>query len=193
MNWKRRPKPKSPSRESAGELVLQLFSVGDLIEEIERRELGRLRGIEWGPDRWQPGRAIVTCLDEAGVDESVRRDLVRLLRKTMDRCRCYIQAIGNDRRERGAGRAARWAAGTGGGAAMTTQSGDGSFRLEPLPTELWGVARMAREFQTSQSTIRRWARQGRIPRPCLRRQGRLYWDPASIDLHRRMRLRDIRS
>jgi hypothetical protein len=35
------------------------------------------------------------------VDESLRRDLVRLLRKTMDRCRCYIQAIGDDRRERG--------------------------------------------------------------------------------------------
>jgi hypothetical protein len=82
-------------------LLARLFDAVDTLEEIERRELGRLKGIEWGPERWQPGRAIVPIIREAGLDEPAQRDLVRVLRKIMNRCRSYIAAVGDWRRERG--------------------------------------------------------------------------------------------
>jgi hypothetical protein len=71
---------------------------------------------------------------------------------------------------------------------MTPRGHDEPFRLVPLPVCLWGVARMARELRANERTIRRWMRQGRVPKPCLRRDGRSYWDPAQVEPYRRERL-----
>ena len=72
----------------------------------------------------------------------------------------------------------------------TTYAGD-SFRLESLPDDLWGMARMVNELRADDQTIRRWVREGRLVGPILRRGGRAYWDPADIDFFRRQRLHRI--
>jgi hypothetical protein len=101
MNWKRRPKPPAPSRESAHELIMGLFRTVATLDEIERRELGRLKGIEWNPERWRLGRALISAIIESGIDEPAQRDLVRTLRKLIYIYINYIAAIGDWRRERG--------------------------------------------------------------------------------------------
>jgi hypothetical protein len=109
MKWYQR-KPESPARESAQDLVGRLFGLVATLDEIERRELARLDEIERRElagsrnraesrsDRWKPGNAILTVLDEANVGEQDRRKLVRSLQRIRDRARSYIVAIGDDRR-----------------------------------------------------------------------------------------------
>jgi hypothetical protein len=65
---------------------------------------------------------------------------------------------------------------------------DRPFRLSPLPDELWDIARMVQELKADDQTIRRWIREGRLPRSCLRRNGRAFWDPAGVEFFRRTRL-----
>jgi hypothetical protein len=72
----------------------------------------------------------------------------------------------------------------------TTNAGD-SFRLESLPDDLWGMARMVNELRADDQTIRRWVRERRLPGPCLHRRGRAYWDPADVNFFRRQRLHRI--
>jgi hypothetical protein len=74
---------------------------------------------------------------------------------------------------------------------MTTQQDDGPFRLDSPPTELWSMARMVQELRADDQTIRLWVRQGRLPKPWLRRDGRAYWNPADVDSFRRKRLHRI--
>src|SRR5262245_2264071 len=74
---------------------------------------------------------------------------------------------------------------------MPTHPADGPFRLDPLPGELWDMARLVNELRAGDQTIRRWVREGRLPGPCLRRNGRAYWDPADVAFFRRTRLRRI--
>jgi hypothetical protein len=74
---------------------------------------------------------------------------------------------------------------------MASQQGDGPFRLESLPSQVWGMARVSEELRADDQTVRRWVRERRLPGPCLRRNGRAYWDPAQIDPFRRTRLRRI--
>jgi hypothetical protein len=74
---------------------------------------------------------------------------------------------------------------------MPTQLADGPFRLFPPPGELWDMARMIDEVRADDQTVRRWVREGRLPGPCLRRNGRTYWDPADVESFRRKRLRHI--
>ena len=74
---------------------------------------------------------------------------------------------------------------------MKSQHADGPFRLDSLPIELWDMARMIREVRADDQTIRRWVRKRRLPGPSLRRGGRAFWDPASVDFFRRKRLRRI--
>jgi hypothetical protein len=65
------------------------------------------------------------------------------------------------------------------------------FRLRALPSELWDVARLGREFRADDQTIRRWVREGRIPLPTLRRRGRPFWSPADVETELQRRLRRI--
>ena len=74
---------------------------------------------------------------------------------------------------------------------MQSPHADGPFRLSALPADLWPMGRMAREFRTTPQTISRWVREGKLPGPCLRRDGRAYWDPTAVELYRRQRLRRI--
>jgi hypothetical protein len=74
---------------------------------------------------------------------------------------------------------------------MATQRADGPFRLHPLSDQLWDMARMIREFRADDQTIRRWVRERRLPGPCLRRDGRAFWDPSDVEFYRRKRLRRI--
>jgi hypothetical protein len=74
---------------------------------------------------------------------------------------------------------------------MDTQAADRPFSLEPLPDAVWGMARMIVELRAEDQTIRRWVREGRLPRPCLRRGGRAYWNPAEVEAFRLRRLRRI--
>jgi hypothetical protein len=74
---------------------------------------------------------------------------------------------------------------------MPTRPGDEPFRLSPLPNELWDMARMIDELRADDQTIRRWVREGHLPRSCLRRNGRAFWDPADVEHFRRTRLRRI--
>ena len=74
---------------------------------------------------------------------------------------------------------------------MATQYDDGPVRLNSLPGELWGMARMIDELRADDQTVRRWVREGCLPRPCLRRNGRSFWDPADVEHFRRTRLRRI--
>jgi hypothetical protein len=74
---------------------------------------------------------------------------------------------------------------------MQSQPANEPFRLSPLPGELWDMARMIDELQADDQTIRRWVREGRIPGPCLRHNGRAFWDPADVASFRRKRLRRI--
>jgi hypothetical protein len=74
---------------------------------------------------------------------------------------------------------------------MATQQDDGPFRLDSLPGELWGMARMVQELRADDQTVRRWVREGCLPGPALRRNGRAYWDPADVDSFLRKRLHRI--
>ena len=74
---------------------------------------------------------------------------------------------------------------------MPTPHADEPFRLSPLPDQLWDMARMIDELRADDQTIRRWVREGRRSRPCLRRDGRSFWDPADVEHFRRTRLRRI--
>jgi len=74
---------------------------------------------------------------------------------------------------------------------MTTRPADEPFRLSPLSGELWDMARMIDELRAEDQTIRRWVRERRLPGPCLRRNGRAYWNPAEVDSFRRKRLHRI--
>ena len=74
---------------------------------------------------------------------------------------------------------------------MNCQAADGPFRLDPIPTELWDMARMIEELRADDQTIRKWVREGKLPRPTLRRGGRAYWDPADVEPFRRRRLHRI--
>lgn len=48
--------------------------------------------------------------------------------------------------------------------------------------------RLCRELHADDQTVRRWVREGRLARPCLRRDGRAYWSPAEIKPFRQRRL-----
>jgi Excisionase-like protein len=74
---------------------------------------------------------------------------------------------------------------------MPTRPDDGPFRLSSLPEQLWDMARMIDELRADEQTIRRWVREGHLPRPCLRRNGRSFWDPADVAFFRCNRLRRI--
>jgi hypothetical protein len=74
---------------------------------------------------------------------------------------------------------------------MPAQPDDEPFRLSPLPNELWDMTRMIDELRADNQTIRRWVREGRLPGPCLRRNGRALWNPADVASFRRNRLRRI--
>jgi hypothetical protein len=74
---------------------------------------------------------------------------------------------------------------------MDTQAADGSFRLDPHPTEMWSMARMTKELRADDQTVLRWVREGRLPGPCLRRGGRAYWDPTDVTPFRQRRLHRI--
>jgi hypothetical protein len=74
---------------------------------------------------------------------------------------------------------------------MPTRHEDEPFRLSPLPDLLWDMARMVDELRADDQTIRRWVREGHLPRPCFRRNGRSFWDPADVERFRRTRLRRI--
>jgi hypothetical protein len=74
---------------------------------------------------------------------------------------------------------------------MTTRPADEPFRLSPIPGELWDMARMVDELRADDQTVRRWVREGRLPRPCLRRNNRAFWNPADVACFRRNRLRRI--
>src|SRR4051812_11804773 len=71
---------------------------------------------------------------------------------------------------------------------MATHQTDGPFLLSPLPDELWDMARMIREFRVDHQTIRRRVREGKLPGPCLHRNGRAFWNPAVVESYRRNRL-----
>jgi hypothetical protein len=72
----------------------------------------------------------------------------------------------------------------------TTHAGD-PFRLESLPEDVWDMARMVVKLRADDQTIRRWAREGRLPGPTLRRGGRAYWNPADVEPYRRKWLHRI--
>lgn len=55
---------------------------------------------------------------------------------------------------------------------MNSQAADGPFRLDSLPTKLWGMAQMTQELRADDQTIRRWVPGGELPGPTLRRGGR---------------------
>jgi len=75
---------------------------------------------------------------------------------------------------------------------MNSQAADGPFRLDPIPTRLWDMARMIEELRADDQTIRRWVREGgELPRPTLRRGGRALWDQADVKPFRRRWLRRI--
>ena len=74
---------------------------------------------------------------------------------------------------------------------MKTTNGGDSFRLESLPDDVWDMARMVVKLRADDQTIRRWVREGRLPRPILRRGGRAFWNPADVEPYRRKRLRRI--
>jgi hypothetical protein len=74
---------------------------------------------------------------------------------------------------------------------MTTRPTDEPFRLSPLPDQLWDMARMIDELRADDQTVRRWVREGCLPRPCLRRNRRAFWNPADVASFRRNRLRRI--
>lgn len=74
---------------------------------------------------------------------------------------------------------------------MNSQAADGSFRLDPIPPELWDMARMIEELRADDQTIRRWIREGKLPGPTLRRGGRAFWDPAKVEPYRSKRLHRI--
>jgi hypothetical protein len=74
---------------------------------------------------------------------------------------------------------------------MAIQQADEPFRLSALPDKLWGMARMIDALRADDQTIRRWVREGCLPGPCLRRNGRPYWDPADVESFRRKRLHRI--
>ena len=63
---------------------------------------------------------------------------------------------------------------------MNSQAADGPFRLDPLPPELWDMARVIEELRADDQTVLRWVRERKLPGPCLRRGGRAYWDPADV-------------
>ena len=75
--------------------------------------------------------------------------------------------------------------------ATATIHTESSFRLKSLSGDLWDMARMILEFRADDQTVRRWVREGRLPRPSLRRNGRAFWNPADLDFFRRQRLRRI--
>jgi hypothetical protein len=64
---------------------------------------------------------------------------------------------------------------------MPIQHADEPFRLESPPNELWSRRRMASEFNVTEPTIDRWARDGRIPRPWTHRRGRPLWAPETVE------------
>jgi len=74
---------------------------------------------------------------------------------------------------------------------MSNHPTDGPFRLEPLSDNLWEMARLTRELRADDQTIRRWVREGKLPGPTLRREGRALWDPADVEPFRRRRLHRI--
>jgi hypothetical protein len=74
---------------------------------------------------------------------------------------------------------------------MNSQAADGPFRLDSLSTELWSMARMIEELRADDQTVRRWVREGKLPRPTLRRGGRAFWSPAEVEPFRRRRLHRI--
>jgi hypothetical protein len=64
---------------------------------------------------------------------------------------------------------------------MPTPHADEPFRLQPPPNELWGRSRMASEFGVTESTIDRWVRDGRLPRPWTHRRRRPLWAPETVE------------
>jgi hypothetical protein len=50
---------------------------------------------------------------------------------------------------------------------------------------------MVREFRANDQTVRKWVREGKLFGPCLRRDGRAFWDPAAVVFYRDQRLRRI--
>jgi predicted site-specific integrase-resolvase len=53
------------------------------------------------------------------------------------------------------------------------------------------MARVFEELGADNQTIRRWVREGKLPRPTLRRGGRGFWDPAGVEPYRSKRLHHI--
>jgi hypothetical protein len=95
--------PPSPAKESAASDLAAIFAFAHRLNRIEGAELAHVQPVAgadlWPhPDRWVPGHAVVTMLDEAGASEKDRRRLASTLRLIQDRARSYIEAIGDDRR-----------------------------------------------------------------------------------------------
>jgi hypothetical protein len=112
MRRPRENKARSPAREESRALLTKLRDVVGVFDAIEGRELTRLGEIERDlvrtrgratshPDRWIPGRGILTVLEDAKASDKVRRGLVRALERVQRRCRTYIVAIGDDCRRKG--------------------------------------------------------------------------------------------
>jgi hypothetical protein len=101
MKPTRGQKPKSPARESAKTLLTRLHDLAGTLDAIEGTERACLRGLEPDdPAQWQPGHAIVTCLNDVGASESVRRKVSLALRRIIDRARSFLMALGDDGRQR---------------------------------------------------------------------------------------------
>jgi hypothetical protein len=61
-------------------------------------------------------------------------------------------------------------------------SSEDRFQLVPPPNELWAIPRIATEFNVTERTVRAWLRQGRLPRPWVRRKNRDLWAPEHLEL-----------
>jgi hypothetical protein len=74
---------------------------------------------------------------------------------------------------------------------MNPQPEPEPFRLIALPPALWGKPRMLAEFHLKESQLGNLIRAGRIPGPCLRRDGCAYWNPVEVQPSLRQRLKRL--
>jgi hypothetical protein len=54
------------------------------------------------------------------------------------------------------------------------------FQLRSVPPELWDFLRVCRELRLSKADVWELIREGRLPRPWLRRKGRSFWAPEQL-------------